>query len=666
MNPESSPTTTDDPRVDELRQRLRSLGYLDAGVDRFVLGPARATRRPSSIALFASLRIGALAAFLLGPAAAVGLSARMPGLVTGPRDALVVAIYLGAFFGVAITVAAFLASLMVSWLARRSGAPLAGRGGALSRTAGALVALVCLTYLTLWWQTVIAGFGWSAPLWTLSALAVATAISVLLGHAVTVTSSAVVVANARASEGPAVETRLVPVTSWRTSLLAGAVAFGGAALLLTWTAGPNRRSQDSVPALTVVPTGLRVRVIAIDGFDLRIFEELSGSGRVPALTAALQGTLAQLDQRPGEAGDPARVWTTVATGQPPEIHAVQGLETRRVAGVQGSVHVAELSPLARAIRGTTDLVRLTRPAIASGIERRAKTFWEVAAEAGLRTAVVNWWATWPARPDAGIVLSDRATLRLEYGGQLDAEISPETLYAPLRQRWPTIKARAGAMATEALNRPADAAMAALLQRSAELDAIQLVLLSDVATPVSDLSVVYLPGLDIAQHALLGAQHALPGAQHTLPRGGQAALAASAIAARLEALKDYYAALDHMLASVLKPATDELVIVVTEPGRVTAEGGARMAARGTAVRPRSPTAGAATSVAPTILYALGVPIGRDLTGGPLLEMFTEQFTGRYPVRFVATYGQPIPTSALREGRPLDQEMIDRLRSLGYVR
>ena len=30
-------TMQDDRRVDELRQRLRSLGYLDAGVDRFVL-----------------------------------------------------------------------------------------------------------------------------------------------------------------------------------------------------------------------------------------------------------------------------------------------------------------------------------------------------------------------------------------------------------------------------------------------------------------------------------------------------------------------------------------------------------------------------------------------------------------------------------------------------
>jgi hypothetical protein len=37
--------------VDELRQQLRSLGYLDAGVNRFVLGPATDRRRPASIAL---------------------------------------------------------------------------------------------------------------------------------------------------------------------------------------------------------------------------------------------------------------------------------------------------------------------------------------------------------------------------------------------------------------------------------------------------------------------------------------------------------------------------------------------------------------------------------------------------------------------------------------
>ena len=46
-----------DRRVDELRQQLRALGYLDAGVNRFVLGPATDTRPPFAIALLASLRV---------------------------------------------------------------------------------------------------------------------------------------------------------------------------------------------------------------------------------------------------------------------------------------------------------------------------------------------------------------------------------------------------------------------------------------------------------------------------------------------------------------------------------------------------------------------------------------------------------------------------------
>ena len=647
---------SDDPRVDELRQRLRSLGYLDAGVDRFVLGPARATRRPSAIALLASVRVGAMAALLLGPAAALGLSARVPGLVVGPRDALVVAIYLGGFFGAAMTLAALVASLLVSWVVRQSGGRLAGRGQWLSRLAGGLVTLVCLVYLTLWWQTVIAGLGWSAPIWTLSALALAAAMSLLLGHAVTVASSAVILAaagpNGDAGRRPDAASPGQAGQPWRATIAAGAVAFGGAALLLTWSADAVREPAPAREALTVVPAGLRLRVIAIDGFDARIFEELSTSGRLPALTATVLGTRARLEQREGDAGDPARVWTTIATGQPPDVHGVQGLETRRVAGMQGSVAIAGPSPLGRAIRGATDLVRLTRPAIASGSERRARTFWEVAAEAGLRTSVVNWWATWPAPAGEGIVLSDRAILRLERGGPLDAELAPDSLYEPLRQRWPEIKARATTRAAGALDATGDDATQAVLRRSAELDAIQLALLSEVTTPGTDLSVVYLPGLDIAQYSLLS--------------GDQAGLAASTLAARLEAVKAYYDALDRLLSPFLTPATGELIFLVTQPGRVGENGAARLSARGAAVRAHDVSASAATAVAPTVLYALGIPIGRDLPSAPLLEIFDPQFTARYPVRQVATYGRPSTAALSRTGQPLDQEMIDRLRSLGYVR
>ena len=102
-----------------------------------------------------------------------------------------------------------------------------------------------------------------------------------------------------------------------------------------------------------------------------------------------------------------------------------------MAGLQGALQTAEGSSFARLIGASTDLLRLTRPSIASGSDRREKTFWEVATEAGLRTVVVNWWATWPAASGHGVVLTDRATLRLERGGALDAEIAPAGMYERL-------------------------------------------------------------------------------------------------------------------------------------------------------------------------------------------------------------------------------------------
>ncbi|MEX2663647.1 MAG: hypothetical protein WD227_17075 [Vicinamibacterales bacterium] len=172
-------------RVDELRAQLRSLGYLDAGVDRFVLGPARDARRPVVIAALASVRIGLLAAALLGPAAAVGIGTRFPGLVTGTGDAVVVALYLAVLFGLAATAISFAASLLV---ARLPFAAIAQRARAVSRIAGAIVGGACLVYLTLWWRIANPDLASLSPVWTASVLVIAVAISFLLGHATAITA----------------------------------------------------------------------------------------------------------------------------------------------------------------------------------------------------------------------------------------------------------------------------------------------------------------------------------------------------------------------------------------------------------------------------------------------------------------------------------------------
>ncbi|MDQ3421391.1 MAG: alkaline phosphatase family protein, partial [Acidobacteriota bacterium] len=547
-------------RVDELRMHLRALGYLDAGVDRFVLGPASGTRSPLAIAALGSLRIGVLAAVLLGPAAAVGIGTRFPGLVTNTSDAVVIALYLALLFGAAATLGSFLASLIV---ARLPIAWIGDRARSVSRAAGVVVGGACLAYLTLWWRIANPDLASLSAAWTAAALAIEVGISLLLGHATAITAFAVIVAS-HPEAAPAAERR----ATWKLTVAAGVLAFGAAAALLLVTA-PAPASAAPAPNLAVVSPGLRVRVIAVDGLDPAAMRELSATGRIPNLSRMLEGGSVLI---PAPAvRDPARDWTTIATGQPPDVHGVQGLETRRVAGLQGSVTSSRQAGwqegMMRALRGATDMLRLTRPSTASGAELRSKTIWEVAADAGLRAAVINWWATWPASTggeNPPIVLSDRATLRLERGGALDGEIAPPALYERIRAEWPAITQEAQSAMTALMPSSAEAETSAVLRRAAEVDALQVVMARRVQSPSLDLLTLYLPGLDIAQHALLGAG---------------AAASPSSLQGRLEAVLSYYVYLDGLLKDALVPGADELVVLLAQPGRLETINLGLIAARG---------------------------------------------------------------------------------------
>lgn len=637
---------SEDRRVDELRQQLRSLGYLDAGVDRFVLAPAVRRHRPSAIALLASVRSGIVAALLLGPAAAIGLAARLPGLVTGVRDAIVIAIYMAVLFGAAVTVLSFLAALAVSLVARSS----PPRGRAVSTGAGSIVSIACLAYLTLWWRTANAGFGWQAPGWTAFALVIAVAISLLVGHVVTLTARAVLVARTSLDA----QRPRVPGASWRIAVTAGSAAFAGAALLLVLTTEGS--SPDTPVPLAVRSSGARVVIVAVDGFNMNLYRQWRASSpaavRPFPLVESGISTPAVAVLEPADSRDPARLWTTIATGRSPGAHGVERLETRRVAGLRGRLTSARVS---RVLGGATDLLRLTHPAVASNVERQTKTFWEVGAQAGLRTSVINWWATWPADPSAGVVLSDRAILRLERGGALDAEIAPASVYHALKTNWPSLRASAIEDAATFFQQPAPrglppipAESKTILLRSAELDGM-VVRLANATSDGFDLTVVYLPGLDIVQHTLFGNEPARP----------------ADVDQRLAALRQYYDYAGALIAEIIAPRHDNgVVFVIAQPGRLHQESGV-LAARGAAIR-ATQTAATVLDIAPTVLHALGIPIAKDLEGRVIDPLFQPQSLAAEPVRFVETYGGRGSTASARGGQPLDAEAIERLRSLGYIR
>jgi hypothetical protein len=637
------------PTVDELRARLRGLGYLDATVDRFVLGPVHSGRGLLVAACWSSVRIGLLAALLLGPSTALALGVRLTGLVTGARDVFVLAIYLGALSGVAVAGLSLVATLLLGFLAfrSRSGA-VARRGGPrLARVAGALVALACLAYLVLWWRTVNpAGTVWRSAGWTWPVLAFSTAISMLLGHAVTLSALAIAARGARgASPLPRLRSR-----SWLLTVGTGALTFVAGATMLFLTTRGEERAGERRPLAHAVTTGVRLTVVAVDGLDLAFLERLISSGRTPTFARLLDG--ARLTLPASEAPDPARTWTSLATGQPAGVHGVSGIEARTVSGIDGTMPAPD-SGLAGAIGAATDLVRLTRPALTTGLQRRSKTFWEVAADFGRRTSVVNWWATWPAPAGTGVVLSDRAMLRLERGGELDAEIAPASLYAALKPVWPALRDEARRQAAAAFE-GADVADAPALMRAAEQDGVPAALAVRASPENADLRTVYLPGLDIVQHGLVGS-------------AGGGGLPASALAARVEALERYYQFLDRLLA----PLADDhrpgaVVALVSDPGRSAARGTGLLALTGTAIRAGAREAGTAADVAPTVLFLLGIPVSRELSGRPRTGLMDGEFAARVPVRFVDTYGARTVGPRPAGSAPLDREMLERLRSLGYVR
>lgn len=114
----------------------------------------------------------------------------------------------------------------------------------------------------------------------------------------------------------------------------------------------------------------RVAVIALDGADWDLINELVIDGRVPNLRALSRGGVSASLQTIQPTVAPL-LWTTVATGVPPDRH------------------------------GVIDFFSNGAPIDA--FARRSPAVWDVAQAFGRNAAVINWWTAWPPSPGAAVV-----------------------------------------------------------------------------------------------------------------------------------------------------------------------------------------------------------------------------------------------------------------------
>lgn len=126
-----------------------------------------------------------------------------------------------------------------------------------------------------------------------------------------------------------------------------------------------------------------VILVGIDGASWNAIEVLWERGQLPNFRAlAEEGVAAEI--KPVAAASPV-IWTSIATGVRPERHGITGFVVP--------------TP-------TADVP------VSSGV-RRVSALWNMLSTVQRRVAVLGWWASWPAEPINGIMVTDRATRSLE-------------------------------------------------------------------------------------------------------------------------------------------------------------------------------------------------------------------------------------------------------------
>jgi hypothetical protein len=603
--------------VDTVREELRRLGYLDSGLDRFVLGGG-GSGSTLAASWRASLRVGAVGGIVLGVALSLlAMSLEPSGL--SPTDLALLALYLSLLLAAVTSLAMLLLGLGAASLAHVIGRAY---GRHLPRLTGLALGGGSLLYLGLWWRS----HGSEAPaLQQLALVAIGAAVAFLLGRFGALLTVSVLSAGGlldRVPEAALSRRHLLPL------LLGATLVFGSSLAMANYI--ETRAEQP--PDFAVVPSGARVRVIGIDGLEQRMVEQSVERGEMPRLAALLdKGARAALLPEPEQV--PAIVWTTIATGRGPEAHGIRATGAQRLPGMTAPVPLQARSRWARGLARAADVVRITRTDPPSALLRGAKTIWNVASEKGLSVGVVNWWASWPAEAVNGFVVSDRTFLKLEKGGALEREVHPPDAFPRLQ---PLLTAAGTEDRAHRLDRFHAAALRALRQgRTADLEA------------------VYLNGLDV----------------FTMQRLDPAAQDLASLDARLSEVRAYHRFLDERLAEITADlAPDDVLIVVGDPGRF-ARRSSRDAAGllllvGAPIRTGTLDPASERDIAPTVLHLLGLPVSRELSGRVLEEALDPGFLAAHRVRTVASYGRR--PRAGPAGSPFDRDVMEELRSLGYIR
>jgi hypothetical protein len=402
-----------------------------------------------------------------------------------------------------------------------------------------------------------------------------------------------------------------------------------------------RPSGASRPAVVEDRQHPRLLVVGLDSATLDAVLPLAGQGRLPFLDMVLRGgAYGRLETISPPHRD--ALWISLATGKHPAKHGVTGTRIYRSDWLApGSV----LQLLPRSIQFGEWGLFGSPPSTPRIYARQALTLWEILPRLGQPSGVIGWPAAAPSR-DPEFVLSDRFFAGEPEPGSVrpDDLAQRARLYRTSPQELdPGLRSRLGPGAPLPLLQAAAA--------DAWRQALALALIDE--HPEAGAVFVAFPGLREVSRRAFGGFAAVQFEGVHEPSATEAA----------ERVAGYYGMLDEFLAALW--AREEgrgprVLVIVSQAGaegrsdpwsllrgdgpRAREIGGSLegasdgvLALDGEGIRPGALLTGARlVDLAPTVLYALGMPVARDLDGQVLTAAFDRGFLADHPLTFFPSY------------------------------
>jgi predicted AlkP superfamily phosphohydrolase/phosphomutase len=427
-----------------------------------------------------------------------------------------------------------------------------------------------------------------------------------------------------------------------------AIAITGSLALPLAARGLGRELPPETPRATIEPlpanaTVPHVVLFLLDGASLEFIWPRVAEGRFPNFDRLLEGGAA-LNLATIRPTQPDPVWAAVATGMYPAKNGIRSAASYLASGDDRPIDLLPDHCFSHA------LVQLgiVHDEPVSSTAWRARPIWTILADYGISAGVVRWPLTYPAQPMKGFLVTDRYHMLLGTMFELDGRAVYPPEVQPIAH-----EAFAAADASTADGLPAGVPFVSSPRDvvSTRWDQFYSRTMRELSVehPVSFAALRY-QGLDTMGHYYLRYSQRAFGDVSDDERQQYGSV-----------LDRYYGYIDGEIGAAIGRLTPgDLLLVVSgfgmQPvgpikhlvGRLLRDpdySGTHdrapdgfLLAYGTAVAPGRYQRGSIVDVTPTILYFLGLPVGRDMDGYARADIFTRAFTEERPITFIPSHGR----------------------------